>query len=75
MAMLNWIDKELSFSVYLESSHNIIELYKDDILYLMFNEISYDKGMIKYTVISYVWLLTLHDLGSHNVLLEAIYVL
>ena len=37
MAMLNWIDKELSFSVYLKSSHNIIELYKDDKLCLMFN--------------------------------------
>ena len=75
MAMLKWIDKELSLSVYLGSSHNVIELNKDDILCLMFNKISCDKGMIKYTVIGYVWLLTLHDLGSHNVLLEATYVL
>ena len=75
MAMLKWIDKELLLSVNLESSHNVIELYKDDILCLMFNKISCDKWMIKYTVIGYVWLLTLHDVGSHNVLLEATYVL
>ena len=31
------VDKELSFLVYSESSHNIIKLYKDDILCLMFN--------------------------------------
>ena len=30
-------DKELSFLVYSESSHNDIKLYKDDVLCLMYN--------------------------------------
>ena len=37
MAMLKWIDKELSFSVYLESRNNMIELYKDDIDYALYS--------------------------------------
>lgn len=80
MAMLKHIDKELSMndkelslSVYLESSHDTIEQYKDDILCLMFDLISCDKGTIKYIVKGYVGLMTSHNLGSHNILLEVNY--
>ena len=51
MAMLKWIDKELSFSVYLESRNNLIELYKDDIDYALYSiEILWDKGITIFTV-------------------------
>ena len=51
MAMLKWIDKELSFSVYLESRNNMIELYKDDKNYTLYSiKISCDKGIIKFIV-------------------------
>ena len=51
MAMLKWIDKELSFSVYLESRNNMIELYKDDRNYVLYSiKISYDKGTTIFTV-------------------------
>ena len=46
MIMLKWNDKELSFSVYLESRNNMIELYKDDIDYALYSiMISWDKGI------------------------------
>ena len=51
MAMLKWIDKELSFSVYLESRNNLIELYKDDIDYALYSiKILWDKGITIFTV-------------------------
>ena len=51
MAMLKWIDKELSFSVYLESRNNMIELYKDDIDYALNSiKILCDKGIIIFTI-------------------------
>ena len=51
MAMLKWIDKELSFSVYLESRNNMIELYKDDIDYALYSiKILCDQGIIIFTV-------------------------
>ena len=72
MIMLNWIDKELSFWVYLESRNNMIELYKDDSDYALYSiMISYDKGITIFTIMSDYR--PSHDLGSHNVLLEATY--
>ena len=51
MIMLKWIDKELSFSVYLESRNNMIELYKDDSDYALYSIIiSCDKGITIFTV-------------------------
>ena len=51
MAMLKWIDKKLSFSVYLESRNNMIELYKDDINYALYSiKILYNKGITIFTV-------------------------
>ena len=51
MIMLKWIDKELSFSVYLESRNNMIELYKDDSDSALYSiMISYDKGITIFTV-------------------------
>ena len=51
MIMLKWIDKELSFSVYLESRNNMIELDKDDRDYALYSiMISCDKGIIIFTV-------------------------
>ena len=75
MAMLKWIDKELSFSIYLESRNHMIKLYKDDKNYALYSiKISCDKGItifiIKKVMSDYQ---SSHDLGSHNVLLEATY--
>ena len=51
MIMLKWIDKELSFLVYLESKNNMIELYKDDSDYALYSiMISHDKGITILTV-------------------------
>ena len=75
MIMLKWIDKELSFSVYLESRNNMIKLYKDDNDYVLYSiMISCDKGITIFTV-NYVMsdYRPSHHLGSHNVLLEATY--
>ena len=51
MIMIKWIDKELSFSVYMESRNNMIELYKDDSDYTLYSiMISYDKGITIFTI-------------------------
>ena len=49
--MLELINKELSFSVYLESRNNMIELYKDDSDYALYSiMISCDKGITTFTI-------------------------
>ena len=75
MIMLKWIDKELSFSVYLKSRNNMIELYKHDSDYVLYSiMISCDKGITIFTVNQVMSdYRPSHDLGSHNVLLEATY--
>ena len=58
MAMLEWVDKELStlnkelsILVYLGLRNNIIEQYKDDIILALCSiEISYDKRTIVHVV-------------------------
>ena len=51
MSILKWVGKELSFSVYLESRNNMIELYKDDNDYALYSiMISCDKGITIFTV-------------------------
>ena len=53
----------------------MIELYKDDSDYVLYSiMISYDKGITIFTVNKVVSdYRPSHDLGSHNVLLEANY--
>ena len=82
MAILEYVDKELSTSdkklsvlVYLELRNNMIEQYKDDIIYaLCLIEISCDKRIIIHAVYYVMSNYRLsHNLGSHNVLLETNY--
>ena len=50
MIMLKWIDKKLSFSVYLESKNNMIELYKDDINYALYSIKYYVTKGLQYSL-------------------------
>ena len=65
MIMLKWIDKELSFSVYLQSRNNMIELYKDDSDYaFIFNhDIMWQRDYNIYCKLGYVGLSAFTWLG------------